>query len=91
MDSFEIVSWSMWKRKVKEFWKRTRDDIFLLVCQASVVGYLIISWYVTGKPVYIEANIASLMILAFGLMPIIDMRIWKMFNAYVDKMIELRR
>ena len=91
MDSFEIVSWSMWKRKVKEFWKRTRDDIFLLVCQASVVGYFIISWYVTGKTVYIEANIASLMILAFGLMPIIDMRIWKMLNAYVDKMIELRR
>ena len=83
MDSFEVISLSDIKIKVMEFCKDSKSDILLLFYQTSVMGYLLVGWY-PKKDEFINSEypINIFLIVAFFLMPTIDLFIFDSMKSY---------
>lgn len=91
MDSIQVVSVLDVKKKVIKLFETTRIEFLLLGCQASIMGYLILSWYpIRGQKDISDNMIIALMIEAFCLMPILDLLVWKSMNLCAETIINNR-
>ena len=80
MDSFPIRLFS--KIEIKKYIKKVEIDVFLLIIQALVMGYLIVRWYPIRSENIDRNNGDIFLILGFVLMPMLDYFIVVSINKY---------
>ena len=67
--------------KVVRFLKERKIEVLLLLCQASVIGYLVLRWHsVRNQEITRERFLEIILNLTFLLMPIVDLLIWNSMN-----------
>ena len=68
--------------KVVRFLKERKIEVLLLLCQAFVIGYLVLRWYsVRNQEITRERFLEIILNLTFLLMPIVDLLIWNSMNS----------
>lgn len=91
MDSFRVLSISDIKIRVKEFYTESKSNLLLWFCQAFVMGYLLVRWYpVKEGLINQEYTLVTFLSLAFFLMPILDLLIFKSMKSYAGIIISVR-
>lgn len=92
MDSFDWSSLKKISKKVAPFFKKSKPNIYLLLYQAAIMGYLLLRWYpVRDESMDIMYTINTFVLLALFLMPMLDLLIFQSLNTYSGFIIESRK
>lgn len=87
MDSIQFNSLPKIKIKVINFWKKSKTNILLLLCQLFIMGFLLVRWYsIKDELVVYEYTVNTFLLLAFFLMPIVDLFIFESMKSYAHSL-----
>ncbi len=91
MDSFQLISLSNIKIKVIEFWKKSKMDMLLLLCQAAIMGFLLVKWYPIDDELIHRDYTVTFLLLANFLLPMLDMFVFQSIKSYAGLIITSRK